>query len=144
MAALSADRLTDQRSGGSTRMGLGSVAAGKVIYLGALIAKNAAGYIVPAADAAGLKVMGIAVEQADNTGGADGAITVNYITGVEAKLDNAGGAITQAAWGTLCTVNDDHSVTTPAVTVNDIVAGRVRRFDAANVWVYVDEEIGAA
>lgn len=144
MAALAADRLTRTRAGGSTRMGTADLAANAKIYNGALIAKNAAGYVVPASDTAGLKVIGIALQAGDNTGGADGALSITYLTGVEAELDNAGGAIVQASDHALCTVSDDHSVTTAAVTVNDIVAGRVRRFDAASVWVYVDEEIGAA
>lgn len=144
MAGLTADRLTRTRSGGSTRLGEADLAANAKIYVGALIAKNAAGYVVAASDTAGLKVIGIATEAADNTGGADGALSVHYLTGVEAELDNAGGAIVQASKHALCTVSDDHSVTTAAVTVNDVVAGRVRSFDAASVWVYVDEEIGAA
>lgn len=144
MAALSDDRQTQIRSGGSTRMGLGLIAANTKIYFGSLIAKNASGYLVPASDTAGLKVVGIAQQQVDNTGGSAGALSVDYITGVEAQFGNAGSAVIQANWGALCTVSDDNNVSIASVTTNDIVAGRVRRFDANTVWLYVDEEIGAS
>jgi hypothetical protein len=51
------------------------VAAGKVIYKGALVCLNAAGYAVPAADAAGLTFVGVAYERGDNAGGEDGGVS---------------------------------------------------------------------
>lgn len=48
------------------------VAAATKIYKGAMVAVNADGYAVPAADAAGLKFVGYAYEPADNSAGAAG------------------------------------------------------------------------
>jgi len=51
------------------------VAAGAVIYKGAMVCLNSRGYAVPAADAPGLKFVGFAYEQGDNAAGNDGDVT---------------------------------------------------------------------
>lgn len=137
MAALAKDRNT--RTRGVGQRGVGDVAAATKIYKGALIAKNAAGYIVPASDTAALVVIGVAEAQVDNTAGGNGALTVPYVTGLCVELNNAGGAIVQASKHLTCYVADDNSVTTAAVAANDIKVGQVREFTTALVWVYVDE-----
>ncbi len=139
MAALAKDRITRTRGIGRKR--IGKVAAATTIYLGALIAVTAAGFIVPASDVLANKVVGIAEEQVVNAG-ADGAKEVAYTTGLDCELVNAGGAIVQAGDKSLCYVADDQSVTTAAIAVNDMIAGYVTEFTAAKVWVYVDEVIG--
>lgn len=143
MAALSVDRATVISATGAERSGRGDVAANANIFYGAVIARNAAGFVVPATDAAAIKVIGIAQQAANNTGGADGAITVAYVTCVTAELDNAAGAIVQASKHTFCYVADDHSVTTAAVAVNDVVVGTVVSFTAATVRVFIDERANA-
>lgn len=144
MAALAADKFPLRtRADSGKRMRTGKVAAATKIFHGALIAKNAAGFIVPASDAADLKVVGVAQGQVDNSAGANGAKEVTYLTGLDVELDNAGGAIVQAGMHGLCYVADDQSVTTAAVAVNDVVAGLVTDFTAAKVWVHVDEAINA-
>lgn len=142
MAALTKDRSTSIKAGGTARTRVGEVAAATKIYKGALIAKNAAGHVVPASDTAALKVLGIAEEQVDNSAGAAAAKTCSYITGVEVDLVNAGGAIVQAGKGALCYVSDDNGVTTAAVAANDVIAGQVVSFTAALVQVFVDEAFG--
>ncbi len=142
--ALAADRQTRVRAGGATRYRTGKLAAAAVIYDGALIAKNAAGNIVPASDTAALKVVGVAQAFADNSAGIAGAVTVPYVTGVEAEFDNAGGAIVLASSHSPCYVADDLSVTTSAVAANDIVAGVVAEYSATKVWVFVDEILTSA
>lgn len=142
MAALTADNLTRVHASGGTRYRTGALKANAIIYYGALIAKDANGLIVAASDAAAIKVCGVAQASADNTGGADAAKTVVYVTGLDVELDNAGGAIVQASDKGFCYVADDHSVTTAAVAVNDVIVGIVASFTAAKVWVYVDEVIG--
>lgn len=141
MAALTKDRNTRQKAGGSARTGTRGVAANAVIYLGAIIAKNAAGYVVAATDAAAVQIIGIAQQKVDNTGGANGAKTVKYATGIEAELVNASGAITVANLGRGCYVADDQSVTTRAVSVNKVYVGVVQEFTTTLVWVYIDEAI---
>ena len=49
------------------------VAAGVLIYKGALVCLNAQGYAVSARDEGGLRFVGIAYERGDNTGGLTGA-----------------------------------------------------------------------
>jgi hypothetical protein len=139
MAALTKDKVVRTRGVGRRRKG--SVATATTIYLGALIAVNATGFIVNASDAAAIKVVGIALEQVVNAG-ADGAKTIEYVTGLDAEFENAGGAIVAAGDKNLCYVSDNQSVTTAAVAVNDCIAGIVAEFTAAKVWVYVDEVIG--
>ena len=143
MAALTADRNTSIKAGGPARARVGDVAAATTIFKGSVVAKDAAGHLVPASDTAGLKVLGIAEETVDNSAGAAAAKTCSYITGVEAELENAGGAIVQASKHALCYVADDQSVTTAAVGVNDIVVGQVVSFTAAKVRVYIDERANA-
>lgn len=143
MAALTADRNTRIRTGGATRTGVGDVAATTKIYKGSVIAKNASGYVVPASDAANLKVIGIAEETVDNSAGLDGAKTVPYITGVAAELVNAGGAIVQASKHALCYAADDQSVSTAAAMTNDLPVGQVVEFTTTKVWVYIDERANA-
>lgn len=146
MAALTADRQTRTKANGADRGRIGDVAATKVIYCGALVAKNAAGYIVPASDTAALKVVGVSTAFVDNTAGADGALTVPFITGVEVELDNSagngGGLVVQAGKESRCYVADDHSVTSKAGSNQRVVAGIVTAFTAAKVWVQVDEMMG--
>lgn len=139
MAALTKDRNTRQKAGGAARHGRRGVAAGVVIYLGALLAKNAAGYLVPATDAAARTVVGISEEHVDNSVGSAGALKCSYVTGVEAELENAGGAIALANLGRGCYVADDQSVTTRAVSVNKVLVGVVQEFSTSKVWAFIDE-----
>lgn len=138
---LAADRQTRLKAGGPTRSGLGDVAAATKIYFGSLIARNATGFIVPAADAAALKVIGIAQQLVDNTAGADGALTVQYVTGVEAELVNGGGAIVQAGKLAKAYVTDDQTVTSKAVSAHQVVAGTVTSFTPTTCFVYVEEAL---
>ena len=73
MTALSADRNTPQQDG--NKQGY-PVAAGAVIYTGALVGINAGGYAVPMSLATGLACVGVAEFQCSNVGGAAGALTV--------------------------------------------------------------------
>lgn len=140
---LAADRQTRIKAGGPTRSGQGDVAASTKIYFGSLIARNATGYIVPASDAAALKVIGIAQQFVDNSAGADGALTVQYITGVEAELVNSAGAIAQSGKLAKCYVVDDQTVTTKALSSHQVVAGTVTSFTATTVFVYIEEALNA-
>lgn len=140
MAALTKDRKINTT--GVRRSLTGAVAASTTIYLGALLAVNASGYLVPASDAAAIKVVGVALEAVDNAAGANGAKQVNYGTGVF-EFENAGGAIVQASYQRLCYVADDQSVSTAAAMTNDVVAGLVLSFTTTKVLVDVDPAYGA-
>ena len=130
--ALTADRNTAYKD---TGLVVHDVAAGAVIFAGALVAVNAAGYALPAADAAGLRVMGRAEEQVDNSAGADGAVTVTVLEGRVLSLKNSAvNAVTEADIGGLVYVEDDETVAGAGGT-NSIIAGRCIGLDSAGVWV---------
>lgn len=142
MAALTKDRVLRTRGVGR-RPGYRKLAANAIIFAGAAIALNAAGFVVPASDTAALKVIGVAEAYVNNTGGAAGDKEVPFVTGLDVEFENAGGAIVQASVGLRCMVADDQSVTTVAVAANDIPMGRVVEFTTTKVWVYVDEDLAA-
>jgi len=138
MAALTGDR-TDFSQRATWRTFTGDVKGGVILYFGALLAVDANGWIVPASDTAGLKVVGVAFESVDNSNGVNGAKTVQIATGVF-RFANAGGAVTQSNRHRDVYVADDNSVTTAGVAANDIKAGTVDEFTASVVWVRVAPE----
>ena len=70
MSALTRDRATSYREGIEVEF---PVAAATKIYAGSMVCVNAGGYARPAADTSGYRFAGVAMEQVDNTAGADGA-----------------------------------------------------------------------
>lgn len=113
------------------------------IFDGSIVAV-VAGYAVPAADAAGAKVVGIADWRADNTDGADGAIRVRVRRGVFLlKNDPGGGAIVAANIGSFVYVLDDQTVSMTAGT-NSVAAGEALELDPdGGVWVQIPAHQGA-
>ena len=142
MAALTGDRNVSYGALGTMRHRTRGVAANAKCYKGGLACINATGYMVPASDAVGLTCVGVFEETVDNTGGADGALDVAYVTGVEVELVNAGGAVVQATLKAYAA--DDQSVTTTAVSVHHVLVGPVVDFDAATVTCYIDEQSAVA
>lgn len=138
MAALTKDRNTRVRAQGTNRHRTRKLGAVKV-YKGGMACINATGYLVTATDAAAIKCVGIFDETVDNSAGAAGDKEAAYTTGIEAELDNAGGAIVQASQ--VAYVADDQSVTTAAVAANDVYVGNVTEFSTTKVWVFIDEAV---
>ena len=131
--ALSADRNTVRRSGDTIQMG---VAANKKIYAGSLVARDAAGYATPGATATTLIGVGRANETIDNTGGANGAVSVEVEKGVFRFGNSAGDPITIADIGATCYIEDDETVSkTNAGGNSQSVAGTIFDVDANGVWV---------
>ncbi len=118
MAALTKDRATPYRDGIELDF---PVAANTKIYAGSLVCANSTGYAVPAADTAGLKFAGVALEQADNTGAANGALTVRLRRSGAFQFDAA--SITQAMVGTAMYIVDDHTMDDASGPTNDIRIG---------------------
>ncbi|MBI5815894.1 MAG: hypothetical protein HZB29_09825 [Nitrospinae bacterium] len=85
------------------------VAAAAKIYEGALVSAKATGYAAPATDTAGEHFLGVARIEADNTGGTNGAITVEGYREDVHELTGAG-AMTQADVGEDAYVVDDATV----------------------------------
>ncbi|KAB2906019.1 MAG: hypothetical protein F9K35_01260 [Burkholderiaceae bacterium] len=133
MAALNQDRNTKRRDGGLIEP---PVAATTRIYVGALVAINAAGLAVPGATSAALKCVGSALSPADNTLGAAGAIRVK-VDKRPACFGNsaAADAITLADVGADCFMVDDQTVAKTNGGNTRSRAGKVFDVDADGVWV---------
>jgi hypothetical protein len=116
MAALSSARNTPEMAG-LGRIQAYPVEANTIIYLGAIVALNGAGNAVPASGTAGLKIVGraervhngIPGQNADNTGGAAGAIAIVCRRGVFMYADSDN-SISPSRIGSLAFAADDNSV----------------------------------
>lgn len=91
------------------------VAANQVIYNGAQVAKNASGFLVPAATTAGLRVVGVADlenhPKLDTTGLADGAVKITVRLGIfNMKFGATTDAVTAADEGNDVYVLDDQTI----------------------------------
>lgn len=94
------------------------------VFEGALVAVNAAGYVVNAGDDANAVVVGVADESVDNSGGAAGDKTLKVRrTGV--FTFNAAFSAAQADVNTLCYASDNQTVDLAANTTNDVLVGRI-------------------
>jgi hypothetical protein len=133
VAALTKDRSTTRKIGGQAAY---PVAAGAKIYAGAMVCLNADGYAVPAADAAGLKFVGISRQYVDNSGGADGAQTV--LVWREGVFDLAASGMTAADVGKPVFAADDQTVALS--TTNGVGVGIITEVESATkVWVDIAE-----
>jgi hypothetical protein len=142
MAALTTDRKYKIRAGGTHKAETYKIAAATTIYNGAVVAFNAAGYLVPASDTAALVCVGIAQSRVANTGAA-GDKEVTVLSGIRTNLNNAAGAITIASLGRKVYAADDNSVTTAAIATNDLLVGVCDCIDADGVWVFIDLAVNA-
>jgi hypothetical protein len=121
-------------------------APGAVLFVGALVATNAAGQAVPAADTVGLKVQGVCREGLNNTNGAAGSLgtTADYMDAVRyIRVDAQGewlfdvSAGTPIPGATAYAVNDN--TVSAAPTTNSILAGKFTRPYSSTAW-FVDLE----
>jgi hypothetical protein len=143
MAALTSARNTPEMADGG-RVAVYPVEANTKIYLGSMVALNAAGNAAPAATATGLKAIGRAEakhggtvgENADNTGGAAGAVSVVARRGVFLYANAGADAVAAGDVGKVCFVVDDNTVAKSNGTGTRSAAGRVAAIDpAGGVWV---------
>jgi hypothetical protein len=118
------------------------IAAATSLWAGILAAVNAAGNLVQAADAAGLKVVGRCEQDADNIGGAAGDLTADVLRGVFKLVNSATHALTVADLFKPCYIEDEQTVSSSPGT-NGIIAGVLVAIDAdGGVWV--DTTLAAA
>lgn len=135
--ALARDRNTQIKAAGRKSY---PVAASTTIYKGSIVCVNTAGLAVPAADAAGYHVVGIAYAQAV-CGATAGAVSVIVESGIYARL--AATAITQAMVGTMMFVVDDQTVD-DATGTNGVRVGKlVEYISATEGWVHIQDGAGA-
>ena len=132
MAALATDRITPKKD---PCLLVYPVAASTKIYGGSIVGINSGGYAIPAADAASVKVVGVATKQADNSAVAtNGAINVEVEIGV---FRFAAASITQAMVGTIMYVVDDNTFD-DALGTNGVKAGRLMEFiSTTEGWIEV-------
>ena len=137
MVALTKSRNTP-RAEGDIRQG--TIGAGAKLFGGAIVMRNAAGHLVQGQAGGALVAVGRSERMVDNTGGADGALSVDYRMGIF-KFENSNGAdeVTFADIGGLCYVVDDQTV---SLTDQGGTLGRAGVIDFIEnglVWVRLDE-----
>ena len=131
--ALAQDRNTQMKDGEEIPV---LVAANAVIYAGALVVANAAGYAAPGSVATTHTYLGRAEERVDNTGGANGAKSVRVRRGKAFLFKNHGAdLVTQASLGKVCYIVDDETVALTNGGATRSAAGMVMAVDASGVWV---------
>lgn len=131
--ALTADRATEQKDGELLSM---PVKANVKIYAGAIIATSG-GYAAPGSVSTSLLYVGMAIENVDNTGGADGAKRVLVKRGKAFKWSNSSSTdeITQADVMADCYIVDDETVAKTNGGNTRSKAGKIIAVDASGVWV---------
>ncbi len=135
MAVLTADKIVDARGGPAQHI---SVPMGvDIIYKGALVAIDSAGFAVPASDSATDNgIIGIAVEQVDNSGGSAGDLNVLVEFGRQYLLSAV--SIVQGMVLEAMTVSDDDLVDDAGGPTNDVFVGYLTQFvSTTSGWVYV-------
>lgn len=110
------------------------------IPAGVLVARDTSGYAKNATDAASLTFAGVAKEQADNTDGATGDITVKVHTKGRFKFA-AAATYTAADIGKQVYVSDNETVAVAAPS-HSLKCGRLIAVDASgDVWVEIDADV---
>lgn len=134
MTVLAADKELEMRNPGDIRTF--PVIGSDIIYKGAMVTVDATGYAEPAADTTGLPFVGIAVEQADNSSGSSGDITVDVYTSGSFKL--IGSSLAQTDLGKLVFVADDATVDDGG-SDNFVPVGYLEEYVSASLgWVRIN------
>lgn len=123
MANLTAESIRLTKEIDHSTVGVYAMAAVK-IWKGAIVARNSSGYATNAGDTASTKVLGIAEETKDNSGGAAGDLTIKVRWNHQVNLAGDGN-VTIADLGDNATVLDNQTVSDAGTTTNDIVVGEV-------------------
>lgn len=129
--ALSADRNTPKQQAKTLVIRMGG---GVKIHAGAQVVLSASGFAIPGKTAVGLTYAGRAEESVDNTGGADGAKSVEVIRGSAFKWDNDG-TVTQAHLLKQAYVVDDATVSATDGGGTRSSSGLIVGVDSDGVWV---------
>ena len=140
MSAATQDIDTPIRRGESVRL---PAAAATQLFAGAIGARNASGQGVPAADSAGLCVIGRIEEGVDNRNGAAGALNVEMRRGVFRWANRATHPASREDIGKIAYVEDDQTVSLNPGQ-NAIEAGAIFDVDDDGVWVDTDKCVAAA
>lgn len=131
MTALAADRNTKHYDGDIIEI---PVKASTLIYHGSLVCfERSSGYAVPASNTAGLIFAGVALEQADNSSGSNGAINVRVATkGVHLMVGASLAITSKNRW---VFVTDDQTVQLASAHVP---VGKIKKYvSATEAWVEI-------
>ncbi len=112
------------------------VKANAKIWKGALVCVDSTGYLVPAADAAGLRFVGVAFESVDNTGGGNGDKRCRVVKR-GSFVYNRIGSYTQADIGATVRAASDNEVAKTS-THNIVVGTVVELLDGNRVRIRID------
>lgn len=135
MEPLSRDRATPYREGVEIEY---PVAVCTKIFAGSLVCTNAEGFAVPGADTSDLRLAGVALEQVDNTAGANGAKTVRVRRRGVFEFDAA--SITQAMVGDLMCIVDDHTFTSPDGVIHHVKVGALVKYGVTGKgWIDIQK-----
>ena len=110
------------------------VVASDVIYAGALVKANAAGYAEPCAAEAGAVFVGIATETIDNSAGAAGDLSVEILRGVDVTFTGQTG-FEQADIGSKVYASDDQTISVTQASNEQEVGTVVEYISATSVRV---------
>lgn len=138
MTALNNERNTAARVGDAR---VDPMAASVKVFAGSLVMRNAAGHVTKGATATGCIGIGRAAFTVDNSGGAAGAETLEYRTGVFGYANHAADLVTQADVGKLCYIVDDQTVAKTHGGNTRSPAGYVDGIEGGTVWVRLDEAV---
>lgn len=131
MAALAANKEVSQKDGNIQD----SPMAVDIIYRGSLVMYNTAGYLAPAATAAGAIFAGVSLEMVDNSGGSAGDLACKHQLEGSFLLEGAG--LAQSDVGEIVYASDDQTVT--KTSTNNPQVGKITKFvSATQVWVKLD------
>lgn len=106
------------------------------IYQGARVCV-ASGYLVPGADSSGLRYVGVALDECNNTGSDGDMICRVQVAGNDLQTIAIASAATQATVGVEVFLADDQTVDIAANSTNKVAFGTVIKFLSAG-WVIVD------
>lgn len=145
MVALTANRNTPQLLDPAPAPRRGAIAGAQKIFAGAIVMRNATGFLVKGATATGLVGVGRGEALIDNTAGAAGDAFAEYAPGVF-RYENSAGAdeITAADIGSVCYAVDDQTVARTHATNTRSPAGTVEDVDDLGVWVRFDPALTKA
>lgn len=141
MTALTSDRNTPTAIGEARQ---GAVASAQKIFAGALVMRNATGYLVKGVTSLNLIGVGRADDQVDNSGGADGDLSLAYRPGLFRFTNDGTDTVTIADIGTVCYAVDDQTVANTDGTGTRSKAGIVEMLDTQGVWVSFNEAVTRA
>lgn len=132
MAALARGRRIIEREG---RIVAHPLAAAAKLFTGALAVLDG-GYLKPGTTALGLKAVGVAEFDVDNTDGADGAVSVNVRRWGTFRFANAAAdPVARSHIGGLAYIVDDQTVAATDGAGTRSAAGTIVDLDAQGVWI---------